>query len=159
MFIVYKQYENGGKVLIHLEVDRKLSDFKALLTIANVLAKEGKSVKLTPRVHFKSDAYKEIYKSLTGTIYERKCPDLVVNGIFYEYESFIPPFKKGKISHMISNGLKQSSRIIINNNKGCSDRYILTNIYNRLRDKKFKSDIDEVWVYEKGKVRLIHKKK
>jgi hypothetical protein len=60
---------------------------------------------------------------------------------------------------MISKGLKQASKVIIDNNKGCSDRYILTNIHNRLRDKNFKNNIDEIWVYEKGKVRLIYKRK
>ena len=159
MFKTYKRYENGGKVLIHLGVDRNQDDYKDLLSIANFFAKEGKSVQLNPVVHFKSDEYKQIYKSLIGTIYERKCPDLIINEKFYEYESFIPPFKKGKVSHMISNGLKQASRIVIDNNRGCSDRYILTSIYNRLRNKNFKNDIGEVWVYEKGKVRLIYKKK
>ncbi|MDR0680420.1 MAG: hypothetical protein LBG15_01005, partial [Dysgonamonadaceae bacterium] len=94
-----------------------------------------------------------------GTGYERKCPDLIINGKYYEYESYTPPFKKEKISHMIKKGLRQASRIIIDNNKGCSDRYILNSIYNRLRDKNFKNNIDEVWLYEKGRVRLIYKKK
>jgi len=158
MFKVYKRYECGGKVWIHSAVDRKLSDFKALLTIANVFAGEGKEVKLMPRFHFKSNEYKQIYGCLIGTVYERKCPDLSVNGKFYEYESFVSPFKKRKISNMISHGLKQSSRIIIDNNKGCRDYYILTNIYNRIKDKNFKYRINEVWLYEKGKVRLIYKK-
>jgi len=59
---------------------------------------------------------------------------------------------------MIKKGTIQSSRIIINNNKGSSDRYIRTNIYNRLVEKNFKKNIDEVWIYEKGKVRLLFKK-
>ena len=159
MFKTYKRYKNGGEVLIHSEVDRKLSDYRALLTIAIFFAKEGKSVKLNPEIHFKSNEYKEIYGSLFGTLFERKCPDLTVNGKYYEYESFVPPFKKGKVSNMISNGLKQASRIILDNNRGCSNRYILANIYNRLKDKSFKQDINEVWLYEKGKVRLIYKKK
>ena len=159
MFKTYKNYKNGGKVLIHSEVDRRQSDYTDLLTIANIFAKEGNVVKLTPPVHFKSYIYKEIYGLLIGTHYERKCPDLKIGELFYEYERFSPPFKKNKISNMISQGIKQSSRIIINNNKGCSDRYILTNIYNRLRDKNFKNNINEVWLYEKGKVRMIYKKK
>ena len=157
MFSVYKQYENGGQVLIHSDVDRKLSDFKALCTIANFFAKEGKLVKITPEAHFKSDTYKQIYHSLIGTAYERKCPDLKINEFFYEYESYIPPFKKEKISHMIRKGSKQSPLIIINNNKGASDRFILRNIKERIADKKFKYEINEVWLYEKGKLRLLFK--
>ena len=159
MFKTYKQYENGGEILIHPDVNRKKSDYKDLITIANAFAKEGKSVKLTPTIHFKSAEYKEIYGSLIGTVYERKCPDLKISELFYEYESYIPPFNKKKISHMIRKGTEQSSRIIINNNKGCRDRYILSNIHNRLKNKNFKNNIDEVWIYEKGNVRLIYTKK
>jgi len=158
MFKIYKQYENGGEVLIHPEVNRKKSDYKDLITIANAFAKEGKSVKLTTPIHFKSTEYKEIYGLLIGTIYERKCPDLKIGELFYEYESYIPPFRKKKISSMISKGARQSSRIIINNNKGVSDRYINRLIYERINNVNFIADIQEVWLYEKGKVRLLFKK-
>ena len=157
MFKTYKQYENGGEVLIHPEVNRKQTDYKYLLTIANVIAKEGKKVKLTPSVHFKSDAYKQIYGSLIGTPYERKCPDLKVENLFYEFENFNPPFRKRKIANMISHGAKQSSQLIINNNKGASDRFILRNIRERMMDKNFKYEINEVWLYEKGNLRLLFK--
>ena len=59
---------------------------------------------------------------------------------------------------MIAKGAKQSSRIIINNNKGASDRYIRDNIYKRVKDKNYKYNIGEVWLYEKGKLRLLFKK-
>jgi len=64
------------------------------------------------------------------------------------------PINKGKISHMLKDGLKQSSRIIINNTKGAADRYIKRLIYDRIN----KYSIDEVWVYEKGNLRLLFKK-
>ena len=60
MFKIYKHYECGGEVWIHSAVDRNQSDYKDLLSIANIFAREGKLVKLNPRVHFKSDEYKEI---------------------------------------------------------------------------------------------------
>ena len=154
---MYKKIKDNGKIEI-IDGYKKKRDHSDLISISRFFAQKGDSITITTSIHFKDDKYKEVFGALIGTKYERKCPDLVINGKYYEYESFVPPFKKEKVSHMISNGLKQSSRIIINNNKGCSDRYILTNIYNRLRDKNFKNDIDEVWVYEKGKVRLIHKK-
>ena len=59
---------------------------------------------------------------------------------------------------MIRKGTEQSSRIIINNSKGASDRYIVRNVYERLKDKNFTRKIDELWIYEKGKVRLLLKK-
>ena len=97
-----------------------------------------------------------IFGRLIGTKYERKCPDLIINGNYYEYESFMPPFRKEKISNMMSKGLKQASRIIINNNKGIIHRNIKKNIHNRIRNEK--QEIDEVWVYEKGQLILLYKK-
>ena len=158
MFKTYMRYKNGGKVLIHTKVDRKQSDYTDLLTIANIFAKTGKVVKITPSVHYKSYTYKEIYGSLIGTPYERKCPDLLIGDQFYEYENFYPPFVKRKIANMISHGAKQSSRIIINNNKGAADRYIRDNIYKRFKDKTFTYIITEIWLYEKGKIRQFFKK-
>jgi hypothetical protein len=58
--------------------------------------------------------------------------------------------------NMISKGAKQSSRIIINNNKGANHRLIRRNIYNRAVLEK--QNIEEVWIYEKGKTYLIYKK-
>jgi hypothetical protein len=112
-------------------------------------------VQITTDIHYKDPKYKQIFGQLMGTIYERKCPDLIIEGEFYEYESSIPPFRKRKIANMISHGTKQSSRIIIKNTKGCSDRYILNNLTNRIYDKNFQYNFDEVWLYEKGKIRLL----
>ncbi len=151
---VTKTYKNGGELLIHPDVDKKKSDYKDIYTIGNLFAKDGQEVKVTPSVHFKSEAYKEIYGSLIGTRYERKCPDLQVGDKFYEYEGFVKPFKKEKIKAMISHGLKQSSRIIINNSKGAADRFINRSIHTRIAQGL---RIDEVWLYEKGKLRLFYK--
>jgi hypothetical protein len=158
LFSLQKEFAGGGKIEI-MEGYIQKSDHKDLSAIARNFAEKGDKVQITTDVHFRDEKYKEVFGRLDGTPYEHKCPDLIVNGKFYEYEGFVSPFKKRKLANMISHGTKQSSRIIINNNKGCSDRYILTNIHNRLRDKKFKTNIDEVWVYEKGKVRLLYKKK
>ena len=155
MFEVYKKYINGGEVLIHQGVNRKLSDFKTLLTIANIFARGGNIVELTPEIHFKSDIYKEIYGSLIGTIYERKCPDLKIGDYFYEYEGFTPPFRLRKLFRMLSHGGKQSSRIIINNNRGASDTYLRRYIHSQIRQG---ACFDEVWAYEKGGVRLLFKR-
>ncbi|MDR1342516.1 MAG: hypothetical protein LBK18_04565 [Prevotellaceae bacterium] len=157
-FHVYKEFSNGGRIEI-MNGYTKQPDYKDLIAIAHDLAKQGKIVQITTNRHFKSKEYWQVFGALGGTVYERKCPDLIVNGVFYEYERFEPPFKKEKISMMISHGVKQSSRIIIKNTKGSSDRYILRNIHNRIREKSFKLNIDEVWVYEKGKLRKLFSKK
>jgi hypothetical protein len=154
LFRLYKNFVSGGKIEI-MEGYIKKSDHRDLFAIARYFAEKGDRVQITTNIHFKDEKYKEVFGELNGTKYERKCPDLIINGKYYEYESYTPPFKKGKISNMISKGLKQSSRIIINNNKGASDRYIKRNIYERLKSRNFRQDIDEVWLYEKGKVKLL----
>ena len=50
-------------------------------------------------------------------------------------------------------------RIIIDNNKGVSDRFIINMILKRLNDKNMKNEIQELYVYEKGAVRLLFRNK
>jgi hypothetical protein len=156
-FILFKAFPNGRRIEI---MDRfvKKSDYDDLLAIALFFAQQGKIVLIPTEVHFKDAKYKQIFRNLIGTIYERKCPDLIIDGEFYEYESFIPPFNKKKVSHMLTQGTKQASRVIIKDHKDVEDRYILNNILKRLSDKTFKYDIDEIWLHENGEVRLIYKK-
>ena len=80
-----------------------------------------------------------------GTKYERKCPDLMINGRFYEYESYVRPWAKRKLSNMITDGLRQSDRIIIDNRTGASCRQILRSIRSRLN---INAQIQEVWIYD-----------
>ncbi|MDR2652797.1 MAG: hypothetical protein LBC68_10895 [Prevotellaceae bacterium] len=154
-FMAKKEFKNGGKFSIHTEVDKVQNDYKLINNIGIEFARMGKQVKATPILHFKSDEYKKIYGSLTETKYANKCPDLLVDGKFYEIEGFKPPFKKEKLSNMLKRGLAQSDRLIINNTKGASDRYIKKLIYDRIKKGQA---IEEVWLYEKGKIRLLYKK-
>lgn len=153
-FILKNKYKNGGTLSIHELVDKKKADFHDIISVAQSFAKMGHKVEITPSVHFKSAEYKQIYGSLIGTKYERKCPDFRVDGIFYEYESFVRPWNKKKVGRMLSHGMEQSPYIVINNTKGCSDRFIRKNIIARTN---INADIQEVWVYEKGKIRLFFK--
>ena len=83
----------------------------------------------------------------------------MIDGEFYEYESYERPFKAKKISHMIKRGADQSDRIIIDNNKGATDRYIINMVMMRKSDKFFQKEIRELYVYEKGSVRRLYYKK
>ena len=157
-FITEKRYESGGKVMIQELVNKKASDYKDIFNICEEFARMGKTAKILPPVHFKSEEYATLFGSLEGTIYYRKCPDFKVGNRFFEYETYEPPFKKRKVSNMISHGAKQSPYIVIDNNKGASDRYIRRMILERLKDKNFRYGIEEVWLYEKGKLRLLFKK-
>ena len=141
-------------------LDKTSSDYNDLLSIACFFAKKGKTVKVLSSIHFKDKRYRNVFGPLIGTIYYRKCPDLMIDGEFYEYESYERPFKAKKISHMIKRGAEQSGRIIIDNNKGASDRYIINMVLKRITDKFFQKEIHEIYVYEKGAVRrLYHNKK
>ena len=56
---------------------------------------------------------------------------------------------------MLAHGLLQANRIIIDNTKGAADRIIRKAILARLR---IGTNIDEVWLYEKGNRRLFFRK-
>ena len=159
LFVMYKQYPSGGTIWLMPGLEASGSDYKDIIAIAKCLAMNGHEVKILRAIHYKDPLYKLVYGNLIGTRYYRKCPDILVDGNFYEYESYDRPFKSRKISHMLKRGAEQANRIIIDNNKGASDRFIINMIENRLKDRTFRGDIEEVYLYEKGEVRLLFKKK
>lgn len=155
LYTIRKTFSNGGIIMVMQGINKERADYKDIITIATLFAKMGKDVKVLSPVHFKDKEYNHFFGGLIGTKYERKCPDLEINGNYYEYESYVRPWNKRKISSMISHGLQQASRIIIDNNKGASDRFIRKCIMARLNLKN--QHIDEVWIYEKGQLRLFFK--
>ena len=155
LYIIRKTFKKGGVVRVMKGINKERTDFKDVITIATLFAKMGMSIKVLSPVHFKSKEYRQVFGGLIGTKYERKCPDLLIGDNYYEYESYERPWNKRKISSMISHGLQQASRIIIDNNKGASDRFIRKSIMARLNIHN--QHIDEVWIYEKGQLRLFFK--
>lgn len=129
---------------------------KGFISISNCFARLGRKVKVLSPVHYKDTLYSGIYGKLIGTRYYRKCPDLCIDGEYYEYESYQRPFKSSKVSHMLKHGAEQAKRIIIDNNKGASDRFILNMIVKRINDKHFRYCIEEVFLYEKGNIRQLY---
>ena len=158
LFVPYKSFKKKGLVSIMSGLDKTVSDYVDLVSIACFFAKKGHDVKILTSIHHKDPRYKIVFGGLIGTVYYRKCPDLLIDNEFYEYESFERPFKSSKINHMIKRGAQQASRIIIDNNKGASDRFIVNTVLKRLNDKSFKGDISELYVYEKGELRQLYKK-
>jgi hypothetical protein len=131
-----------------------MPDYRDLMAVAKSFARQGRNVDLLAAVHYKDPLYQIVFGRLIGTRYYRKCPDLLIDGRYYEFESFIAPWTKKKVSHMLSSGMKQCSRLIIDNNKGASDRHIRKLIQARIH---LNAPLDEVWLYEKGEVRLFYK--
>lgn len=140
-----RAFDNGGEIWIMDGLDLSRSDSTDLLSIAEAFASTGSFVLIPHPIHYKSKLYQDVYGGLIGTKYERKCPDLIINGMFYEYESYVRPWNKRKLSNMLTSGLKQSDRIIIDNRDGTSTRQIMRAVRSRLNKN---SHISEVWIYD-----------
>ena len=114
-FVLYKQFPNGGKIWLMLGLDDSGSDYDDILAIAECLAHSGHEVKVLHAVHNKDPLYHKVYGDLIGTRYYRKCPDLLVDGEFVEYESYKTNQPKRAFRNMLHNGLEQSDCLIIRN--------------------------------------------
>lgn len=156
LFTTYRDYagKGGGRMLIDTSFakeEKHKPDYYKVRKIGDSFARQGHEVHMPNVHHVKSGEYSLIFGNLRGTRYWGKCPDLMVDGKPYEFESYIRPWTKRKVGNMINNGLKQAPNIVIDNTKGCSDRMIRRKIYNKSKQ----TAVDEVWVYEKGNIRRI----
>ena len=146
-----------GQVTISNLVNRNDSDYAKLVQVAEEFAKAGKVVTLTPKMSrppkFK---YECIYGSLVGTKFEGKCPDLNIGGKWYEHEGFTSADPKRAFHNMMTHGLKQSVRLILDRPE-LTDRYMRKSILGRIERG---ADIQEVWLRDKkGAVALLYKKR
>lgn len=134
-----------GSVKIMSGFDMSKPDSADLKHIAECFARLGSNVEILQPIHYKSLDYKAKYGPLIGTKYERKCPDLMIDGNYYEYESYVRPWAKRKLSNMVTDGLRQSDRIILDNRGGASYRQIIRSIRARLN---INAQIKEGWLYD-----------
>ena len=91
MIITLKEYKNGGKIEVYDLVDQNASDFDNVFACCEYFAKQGKHVIITPSFSgdvFRNPNYLLIYASLMGTPYWGKCPDFIVDGVWYEHEGY-----------------------------------------------------------------------
>ena len=151
-----EKYSYGkGTISISDFVNREDSDFQKLIQIAEAFAKEGSNVRLTPKMSRPPKfRYECIYGSLIGTKYEGKCPDLEIDGNWYEHEGFVTNNPKRALKNMLNDGLKQSNRLIIDK-PDLTDSFMKRNIWIRNKEGQ---DIQEVWLKEGYKIRLLYKK-
>ena len=150
------KFDNGGVLWVMDGLDKEASDYNDIMAIGRWFAESGNVVQLLGIIHYKNPDYNKYFGPLLGTEYYKKCPDLKIGNKLYEYEGFVGAWSKKKLSRMLSHGAKQSPYIIIKNTKGCSDRFILRSIKDRFNDKNFHHVFKEVWLYEKGNVRLLY---
>lgn len=154
-FTMIRKFEYNGCIEIHADVNVDKNDFRSLMNISIEFAKSGKIVRILPNLHYKDVRYKEIFGSLIGTKYEGKCPDLKIGDYFYEHEGFISSNPKTNFSNMLRRGLKQSSRIIIEDCKVTID-HIKRTCVQRIQDGH---EIEEVWLLKNGRIEVAFKSK
>ncbi len=148
-----------GKGVIYISklLNPNDSDYNDLITVARSFAETGSIVHLPPKLsRYTSFEYKCVYPDLIGTKYEGKCPDLLIDGKRYEFESFITHKSKRALSAMLRRGLKQSDRLIIQK-PDLTERFILHAIILRLKEGQI---IKEVQTLDRnGKLEIIYPQK
>lgn len=147
-----KTYKNGGQIDVYKNIDRNTDDYKRIYTSAEYFAKQGKKVTLTPRIDSPINCYdyERIYEPLISTQYYGKCPDLLIDGKFYEHEGFITINAKRAFSNMLKHGLKQSDKVILEK-IDLTDNYMIRSIKGR------SEQISEIWLKDGNELRLLYK--
>ena len=158
--VLLQSFPNKGKVYVMVGLDDSSPDYNDLLSIAFCFARKGHTVVILKPTHYKDPLYHDVYGSLIGTRYYRKCPDLLVDGDFYEYESYKRPFEMGKIERMLSRGAKQSSNIVIDvRGTNVTKKTINSKIQHLKEQVSNKGDIESVWLYDGEGLERVYKEK
>ena len=152
-FVLYRKHPSGGTIWIMLGLEQTSSDYDDILAIADCLAEKGHEVKILHAVHYKDPLYRVVFGELIGTRYYRKCPDLLVDGIYVEYESYKTERPKNAFRNMLHNGLMQSDTIIL---RQCNltDGYMLRTIGGYINNGYL---ISRVLLFDGVKVRDLYK--
>ena len=152
---VLVRHTNGGSLTVYNSIDRTTGDFHRILSCAEYFARQGRTVVVTPKldVPYKNPAYDLIYGTLRGTPYYGKCPDLLVDGVWYEHEGFCGSNPKRSFRNMCNHGFKQSERVIIED-CGLTERQMRKSLAERLKNG---IAVDELWIHDDEGLRLFFK--
>ena len=152
----------AGKVRVHFKAERDANDFQRVLDSSIEFGRRGHLADIMPsrlgdeKKYDNKGLYNTLFKSLTGTIYEGREPDIHLDRVmFIEHEGFTGPIPKNQLKNMLNRGTGQSSNIIIDQ-PDLTDRNIIRNIMLRIHAEGQK--IDNVWVLNNGQLRLIFTK-
>ena len=144
-----------GGIRINRLVNKTDSDYNKLYQISEFFAKGGAVVELTPKMTRPSKfRYECVYGDLIGTKYEGKCPDLKINGHWYEHEGFTSSNPKNAFRNMLNDGLKQSDSLIIDR-PNLTDAYMKRVIKQRIMNGHA---IKEIWIKEDSGIKILYKK-
>lgn len=146
-----KQYKNGGTVNTSTLVDKLAPDYSKVLKCCEHFAKKGEQTEILPKIHRDDPVYSNFFGGLIGTKYEGKCPDFRVGSKYYELEGFLTNNAEKALYNMMKRGLKQSSRIVIED-AGLSFNEIKRTVFYR---RKGGIVIDEVWLYKNGNLQQV----
>lgn len=147
--------KGNGTLKILQGVDKKASDYKNVFACAQAFAENGNQVEILPRIHPKDRRYKEVYGKLTGTKFEGKSPDLLIDGKYYEHEGFKTRNPKNALHNMLHKGSNQSDRIIIED-CGHQEWYYKQRIHLFLMGNK-NIVLNEVWLFKENELILLLK--
>jgi hypothetical protein len=117
------------------------------------LAERGHEVKVLHAVHYKDPLYREVFGELIGTRYYRKCPDLLVDGEFIEYESYTSLQPKNAFRNMLHKGLVQSD-IVILRQCNLTDGYMMRALQGYIQNGH---SISKVMLFDGTNVRTLYK--
>ena len=148
------KFKDGAQVSVSSAVtDRESEDYKRILSVATAFAKQGRNADILPRFDSPKncDSYEQLYKGIMSDYYG-KCPDLVIDGIYYEHEGYTTHDHKKALKNMLKHGLVQSDRIIIEK-CNLSDKYIIERIKGKINEG---CKVTEVWEHSNGTLRLIY---
>jgi hypothetical protein len=144
-----KEYENGA-YFAHPLQNKNAPDYKDLLIISRLFAKRGNNAYIMPKLSSsKGDLYNYLYKQKGA--YINKNPDLLINNMFYEFESYTGNYSNGKLGNMLSRAVRQSDRIIIDVRGAdkISNNYIRRRINERISEGQ---KITEAWILKNGDI-------
>lgn len=148
------QYPNGGKIWQMQGHKSSELDYEDIMAIANFMAQKGHEVKILHAIHYKDPLYLEVFGNLMNTKYARKCPDLLIDGEFVEYESYRTSLPKKAFRNMLHNGLSQSNNIILRE-CGLTDGYMTQQVLGQIQNG---NSISKVWIFDGNCVRLLFDK-
>ena len=153
LFVLYKQYPSGGTIWRMIGFEETGADYEDILAVAECLAENGHEVKILHAVHYKDPLYRKVFGELIGTRYYRKCPDLLVDGEFVEYESYTSSQPKNALRNMLHNGLTQSDSVIIRQSN-LTDGYMLRAIQGYLQNG---FSISKIQLFNGQYIRTLYK--
>ena len=106
---VFRDPSSGGAIMLHSLVDTDAADYNDVYEISVDMANRGCFVEILPELVINHPLYPVIFKGAK----ENKCPDLRIDGKYFEVKTPTLPLKREKLSTCIKNSKEQANFVII----------------------------------------------